>query len=563
MKQYEHLNLPEYQHIFERQKKGFSKFKFPEGRIKRNFAERQEEKINEISADFNSLKDKYKEKIDPNLIFELKINQSVDVNFFEKELNRMNIKILSVTEKKGYWVVFADDEELKEFKRKLGLYAKEGEKEHYKFFHAIESLEDIPIEKKISKELTQNPLKEDNPEYLNIEIWRMEDDRLNNFIKQLEDTFFGDNFRITDKLITKDFVLLRVYIDKKVFDEIINFKEIAFIDRPSIPKFNAFDYSNLDVEDFNIEEPDENSCGILIIDSGILSGHPLLKKAVGDEQNFQEREKTLTDTVGHGTAVAGMALYGDLEKCVDEKEFKSQNWIFSAKVMYAEEDVNGSYYATYDPEKLVENQFKEAVEYFLDNQDNKIRVVNISLGNLNEIWNNPYNRQFPLAALIDELALKYPNVVFVVSSGNKSPQDIYDSVEEIVENYPHYLEDNPTFNLINPATSGMSLTVGAIASSPRAQDNYNVDKDIWYPIADENMPAPFTRTGPGINGMVKPELCEYGGNLILQKIGNVIREDIGGKLLVISNQFPDRLFVFDESPAKSIFFRAGTGERAL
>ena len=45
MKQYEHLNLPEYQHIFKRQKtKGFSRFELPEGRIKSNFAKKQEKK---------------------------------------------------------------------------------------------------------------------------------------------------------------------------------------------------------------------------------------------------------------------------------------------------------------------------------------------------------------------------------------------------------------------------------------------------------------------------------------------------------------------------------------
>ncbi len=545
MNRYEHLNLPEFQYSFERKKKGFGKYTLPEGRSKKDFLKKQEENINKLSKRLIELKDKYKDKIDPNLIFELQINQSVDVNSFEQELNRMNIKILSVTEKKGYWIVFADDEELIEFKRKLEIYAQEGEKEHYKFFNAIESLEDIPIEKKIGKSLIENPLADGKSEYLNVEIWRMENNKLNNFISQLQDAFSGDNFRITDKLITKDFALLRVWINKATFDEIINFKEIAFIDRPSIPKFNAFDYYDLDIKDFNIEGPDENSCGILIIDSGIVSGHPLLEKAVGDEQNFQDREEGLQDVAGHGTAVAGMALYGDIEKCVEEKKFKAKNWIFSAKVMYAEKNPNGNYHAYYDPEKLVENQFKEAIEHFLENKENNIKVVNISLGKSDEIWKNPYNRQFPLAALIDELSLRYPDVAFVVSAGNQNPLNIYDSLEEIVENYPQYLIDNPEFNLINPATSAMSLTVGAIASPHRIQRNDLADGDIFTPIAQENMPAPFIRKGPSINNMIKPELCEYGGNLILKRIANKIIEDNGGKLLILSNKYPDRLFAFD------------------
>lgn len=39
------------------------------------------------------------------------------------------------------------------------------------------------------------------------------------------------------------------------------------------------------------------------------------------------------DTVGHGTAVAGCAAYGDIEACLDNKVFALSNWIFSAKVM--------------------------------------------------------------------------------------------------------------------------------------------------------------------------------------------------------------------------------------
>ena len=37
-----------------------------------------------------------------------------------------------------------------------------------------------------------------------------------------------------------------------------------------------------------------------------------------------------------------------------------------------------------------------------------IKVVNISIGNSNEVWHRNYNRQLPLAALIDELAGAVP-----------------------------------------------------------------------------------------------------------------------------------------------------------
>ena len=98
--------------------------------------------------------------------------------------------------------------------------------------------------------------------------------------------------------------------------------------------------------------------------------------------------------------------------------------------MYAKRNpIDGTLSAIYDPEKLIEHQFKDAVESFLSNPAYHIRVVNISLGNSNEVWHKDYKRQLPLAALIDELAYTYPAVTFIVSTGNNHPQHVYSSIQ--------------------------------------------------------------------------------------------------------------------------------------
>ncbi|MCI5209221.1 MAG: hypothetical protein D3910_10600, partial [Candidatus Electrothrix sp. ATG2] len=264
--------------------------------------------------------------------------------------------------------------------------------------------------------------------------------------------------------------------------------------------------------------------------------------------NFQSGETEIQDTVGHGTAVGGCAVYGDIETCLEEKVFHPSNWLFSAKVMYAEEDWSGQKRAVYDPEKLIEHQLKNAVEGFLSNPAYHIRVVNISLGNPEEVWHRHYFRQLPLAALIDELAFTFPHVVFVVSTGNQSPQSPYSSIEEILDNYPKYLLSNDEFKIINPATAALALTVGSIAGPGQARfekDLYDEPEHIKIPIAQPNQPSPFTRTGCGINGMVKPELVEYGGNLILSKQYGRITEDAGGKLALLNNKVTDDILQFD------------------
>ena len=357
----------------------------------------------------------------------------------------------------------------------------------------------------------------DTPDFIDLELWRMIDPGKNeNFIDELKQAYSDPGrFRITDKLISKTFVLLRVKLTASIFDEIVELKEIARADRPSIPRFNPFEYSRPDVSNMDFREPDETSQGVLIVDSGIVSNHPMLEKCTGAEENFQEIETQLQDTVGHGTAVAGCVAYGDVRKSIESADFAPSNWIFSAKVMYGEKnEITGEIFAVFDPEKLFEHQLKDAVESFLSHEEYHIRAVNISLGNKNEVWHKNYARQLPLAALIDELAFEFPDVVFIVAAGNQHPANIFDSIEEIVSNYPSYFA-TPDFNIINPATASLALTVGSIAGDFRIEQERFGSERIKTPIALEYQPSPFTRTGFGINGMIKPELVEYGGNLVL------------------------------------------------
>jgi hypothetical protein len=166
-----------------------------------------------------------------------------------------------------------------------------------------------------------------------------------------------------------------------------------------------------------------------------------------------------------------------------------------------------------------------------------------------EVWHKSEFRQPPLASLIDEIAREYDDVVFVVSSGNIDPVERFGDIAGVVDQYPEYLfnKEFSDFNLINPATSALALTVGSIANCPRIAPNssFGSQSEIFTTVAAEHQPSPFTRTGPGINGMVKPELVDYGGNLVLSQEFGRVRVNSGGKIPILSSQYPDKLFSFD------------------
>ena len=188
----------------------------------------------------------------------------------------MGIQILSIADnKKGFWVVFSGDGKLIEFKRKLEVYGSETG-HSYDFFNAIKSFDYVPIEKKIGARLREKPIS-DVAEFIDIELWRTPN--VEHFIRKLKNNYPKmSEFKITDKLITKSFALLRVKLTIGIFDEIVQFKEIARADRPALIKFNPFEMITPDVNDIIFKEPAQDATGILIIDSGIISNHPMLEK---------------------------------------------------------------------------------------------------------------------------------------------------------------------------------------------------------------------------------------------------------------------------------------------
>lgn len=490
---YEHLILPFIPREFSSKKRGGGGGYKSVERDKDEFYKTEMQTFNELQREHKARKRKYEKYLDPNLIFKIGINQTVSEDAFRAELGRMDIKVISPSpDKKGYWVVFAEDEDLKEFERKLKDHTQH---DRYSFFNAVDGIFDIPPNEKIGDYLQEEPLSDDEYSYLTVEIWRMDDVKLGKFLKGFEKLIKSKGGEIVDELITKNFCLWRMGVGKQLYEDILSLREVAHVNRPPRTKLEIA--LNSDIEELTIDgNPPDDATGILVVDSGILPGHPLLGNAVGDTFAVATRYSTKIsddrpyDDVGHGTQVAGVALYGDVHKCIDDKSFNPEIWVFSAKVMFKDEDGN----AAYDEKELLEHQLDDAVRRVVSDYPN-CKVINLSLGNYDDgmrIYKG--KRQFNLASLVDELS-KELNVIFVVSAGNNDYPD---------GDYPDYLLDETTdrAKIIDPATSALALTVGALSRYPTREVLLGYQEDC---------PSPITRVGPGYKGMIKPELVEHGG----------------------------------------------------
>ena len=265
---------------------------------------------------------------------------------------------------------------------------------------------------------------------------------------------------------------------------------------------------------------------IAIIDSGVRSEHPLIGPAFAGADSTAGLAAE-SDGNGHGTLVASLALYGSLEPLIASGEpLQAIARLVSVRVL---DDA-----ADFPEVELWENHLLEALALAVSAG---AQIINLSLGDPRR----PFfpDRPTPLAAALDEFA-RINDVVLVVSAGNV-PLEIH-VLESRDQDYTLRLLDGDNFGVLDPATSALALTVGALgADDGQGVRNPREGVDVM-PIGGENLPSPLTRVGPGAVRMVKPELSAPGGHAALTGLGDTPRDWPTTGVLGAEGRNPARLF---------------------
>jgi Subtilase family len=425
----EHFELPRWQEPLPRRKHGGGAASPNENR--KAHGQELSTQVEKISDDLRQRKQQLPSFINPKLIFKLKLKGSIQ----EDALEKMGLNLLS-QDAHRIIVVFPNGESLSELKARLEAFT--SEKMRYDEFLVIEKIEPLVAEDRIGRRLKDAPLKENEIAPLDIELWHAGSrDECRIKINEIKNYLSSLSLSVTDEWIGERLCLMRAKVNLEAFRQIIEIDYVKEVDRRPTPTFEMGDLL-LDLSDIQIESANREVSGltgVLIIDSGVMQQHPLIKPVLGDAQVFPDkRNEQITGgaedgdqrTGGHGTAVAGIAVYNHIGECIEKRIFEPHTQLFSARVT----DGNNNY----DEDALLEHQLNDAVEYFLKNYP-AVKVINISLGNDGSVYSQGMY-QFRFAAVIDELAYKHRDkeVVFVCSSGNFTPQELSD--EEIKQQYP-------------------------------------------------------------------------------------------------------------------------------
>ncbi|QEW23556.1 type VII secretion-associated serine protease mycosin (plasmid) [Marinibacterium anthonyi] len=295
--------------------------------------------------------------------------------------------------------------------------------------------------------------------------------------------------------------IIRVRAFGQTIRPVLAIPQVAFVDFPPQPDILMERPEALTVEDMPPVSPPEVDLPVVaILDSGV-NDNPLLEDGIVAREAFPA-ELGEADIFGHGTAVAGVACYGDLRNHLDQPVLVPAARIISAKVVTDQ----GQFFER----RTLPTQMRTTIERIREAYGCKLFVI--SLGDTRARFER--GRVGPWAATLDELARELDVLIFV-SAGNRDPRG-GTSLEQGVTQYPGYLLENAN-RVCEPAGAVNALTVGSLAHSNGLGPEHEFDVHIQR-ITEPDEPSPFSRSGPGAGGIKKPDFVDYGGTLVFDAV---------------------------------------------
>lgn len=510
----------------------FTPFRNPPRPPIRNNVEHGQKLKFEITNSLESIKSRRRDigiQSENLVVLEL-VSEAMSPDILENMLRKFNLYLVEETDlpntnNSRLLIQFENVSSLISFNNERGLWENNSKEDAIltvyqrgKLFSCIENIRSVSREDRIGirlKKYIEDPTA--MPEGLfvvNIDIWFNGETNtvfeVENQIKQAMGTtgskLLGDLFS------TPSLLLGRAFVNEYSLNALLDLDIIATVELPfSAVSTEPYELFKTDFTPIAHDDLDENAPLATVLDSGVFTGNPLLENVVVAEEEFDTTENTTTDMNGHGTAVAGIVVYGDFDACLSSRVFKPLVRICNGKIMHNE---SGFYKNApcFPEDKRPEQIVKEAIEYFY--KEYGCRIFNLSAGDSDHVYTG--GRQLAWAEMLDQLS-KQLDIVIVISAGNVSNPKINDflSRNELMEKCRDQLF-YPEHRLIDPATSALSVTVGSITrfDEPEATPN----RAGRISVGKKNYLSVFTRIGKGVNRAIKPEFVDYGGNYGVHQI---------------------------------------------
>lgn len=345
-------------------------------------------------------------------------------------------------------------------------------------------------------------LQDDTAYVLDIELWEFAGrSRREAKVEEIERFLLAQDGAVYDKYIGPSITVMRVEAAGRALRPLLGVPEVALIDLPPEPDLEAQPMMELHAGIApTILAPADDAPVIGVVDSGV-NDHPMLDGLIVG-RHLGEGIADTADIWGHGTRVAGTALFGDLRNAIRDGQVAPIGRLAVAKVV----EHNGRFPERRTVPRVMDTSIRTM------NAEQGCRLFVLSLGDTKA--NLPQGRVGPWGATLDALAREL-DVLIVVSAGNRGrprPFGVLAS-EELVTVYPDYLLE-PENRISEPGGAANVMTVGSVAGGTGLDARHERDAHV-RPITHEwGEPSPFTRIGPGAGGTRKPDVIDLGGTAV-------------------------------------------------
>jgi hypothetical protein len=424
----------------------------------------------------------------------------------ERQLPDFNlIDGLEIVSQEGHKVVlaFATVAALNLVEERLATLARDGRVTRKELLFVIDAFEHWTPEDRKGSALAEQGLPQEGLCTLDVELWPQDlSARQQSTIESFTAFAREQGAEILDRVTSPSLLMVRLRCSREAAEQVLRYRDARTVDLP--PRWGlAVGTVTADVNRFaQPAQPGADAPRVAVLDSGLVTGHPLLAPAVGHAQGYVLPYRLPDDAdPWHGTSVAGVALYGDIGAAIEAGEFIPSLFLVSGRVF----NHDGT-----DQTEFVENAVDRAVQDL--HAEFGCKVFNLCYGDLNKVYDHGHVRG--LAYTLDRLTREL-GVLFVVSTGNLTFEAL---PHDPLAAFPGYLLEDHA-RLLDPATALNAVTVGGIArhEATRAhQKRPDLIED--RPIARTGQPFPLTRSGPSINGAIKPDFVEHAGNLAVARL---------------------------------------------
>jgi hypothetical protein len=407
--------------------------------------------------------------LDENVFFVLHTERPV--SFQEKILNRFGLKFSLQTDEHSA-LISIDMQALENFRNALKSYMEKSDLKSY-----IDEIESISLAKfnRISSELNAW-LNSEMPAYIEVEMLpNLGEEQYTHLFKNLIDFLKKRGEEVLDSRIRAETASLRAYLKPQTARLIVQGVDSVRQARQA-PTIVTEKPQSVEIKETpapKLPAPDAKT--ICVLDTGVDRQQPFLRGILLDAVDLTADDSS-EDLNGHGTFVAGLAAYGNLENRNDPEA--------SARIISVKVHGRSSNQYPY-----LEGRLEQAVRRF--HEHTKIFSLSVMYPQCCNI-----SQPSDLAYTIDKLSHDY-DILFTICSGN-----VEDELTLLIRSlpYPTYLGDSQC-KIYSGAEASTSVTVGGIAH-----------KDSDRSIARVGQPSPFTRRGEtGERG--KPDVVSSAGNI--------------------------------------------------